>query len=45
MDIATIMVWIKISIVFYLLTILAVIDIMRKDFGSIGRKRFGQSSA
>ncbi|MBW2238551.1 MAG: PLDc N-terminal domain-containing protein [Deltaproteobacteria bacterium] len=38
MDIATIMVWIKISIVFYLLTILAVIDIMRKDFGSIGKK-------
>ncbi|MDH3344510.1 MAG: DUF805 domain-containing protein [Desulfobacteraceae bacterium] len=38
MDIATVMVWIKISIVFYLLTILVIIDIMRKDFGTIGKK-------
>ena len=38
MDIATVMVWIKISVVFYLFTILAVIDIVRKDFGTIGKK-------
>jgi uncharacterized membrane protein YhaH (DUF805 family) len=38
MEIATVMVWIKISVVFYLLTILAVIDIVRKDFGTIGKK-------
>ena len=38
MDIATAMVWIKISIVFYLFTILAIIDIVRKNFGTIGKK-------
>jgi uncharacterized membrane protein YhaH (DUF805 family) len=38
LDIATAIVWIKISILFYLLTVLAVIDIVRKDFGTIGKK-------
>ena len=38
MDIATAVFWIKISVVFYLLTILAVVDIVRKDFGTIGKK-------
>ena len=38
MDITTVIVWIKISLFFYLLTILAVIDIARKDFGSMGKK-------
>ena len=32
------MLWIKISVVFYLLTILAIIDVVRKDFGTIGKK-------
>ncbi|MBW2644505.1 MAG: PLDc N-terminal domain-containing protein [Deltaproteobacteria bacterium] len=35
---ATVIVWIKISAFFYLLTVLAVIDIIRKDFGTIGKK-------
>ena len=38
MDIATAIFWIKISVVFYLLTILAIVDIVRKDFGTIGKK-------
>ncbi len=38
MDIATVIVWIKISLFFYLLTVLAIIDIARKDFGSMGKK-------
>ena len=38
MDIATVIFWIKISVVFYLLTILAIVDIVRKDFGTIGKK-------
>ena len=38
MDLATILVWIKISLFFYLLTVLAIIDIARKDFGSMGKK-------
>lgn len=38
MDIATVTVWIKISVFFYLLTVLAIIDIIRKDFGTIGKK-------
>jgi uncharacterized membrane protein len=38
LDFATVIVWIKISVVFYLLTILAVVDIVRKDFGTIGKK-------
>jgi len=40
LDIATVIVWIKISVVFYLLTILSIVDIMRKDFGTIGKKAF-----
>ncbi len=35
---ATVIVWIKISLFFYLLTVLVIIDIARKDFGSIGKK-------
>jgi len=35
---ATVIVWIKISLFFYLLTVLAIIDIARKDFGSMGKK-------
>ncbi|MGB5993436.1 MAG: PLDc N-terminal domain-containing protein [Desulfobacterales bacterium] len=38
MDIATVIVWIKISVVFYLLTLLSIVDIVRKDFGTIGKK-------
>ncbi len=38
MDIATVTVWIEISVFFYLLTVLAIIDIIRKDFGTIGKK-------
>ena len=38
MDIATVTVLIKISVFFYLLTVLAIIDIARKDFGSMGKK-------
>lgn len=38
MDTATVIVWIKIAFFFYLLTILAIIDVMRKDFGTIGKK-------
>ena len=38
MDIATVIFWIKISVVFYLLTILSIVDIVRKDFGTIGKK-------
>jgi uncharacterized membrane protein len=38
LDIATVIFWIKISVVFYLLTILAVVDIVRKDFGTLGKK-------
>ena len=38
MDFATVIVWIKISVVFYLLTILSIVDIVRKDFGTIGKK-------
>ncbi|MBW1727487.1 MAG: PLDc_N domain-containing protein [Deltaproteobacteria bacterium] len=38
LDIATVIVWIKISAFFYLLTVLAIIDIIRKDFGTIGKK-------
>ena len=38
LDIATVIVWIKISVFFYLLTVLAIIDIIRKDFGTIGKK-------
>lgn len=38
MDLGTAMVWIKISFFFYVLTVLAIIDIMRKDFGTTGKK-------
>lgn len=30
--------WIKIGVVFFVLTILAVFDVSRKDFGTLGRK-------
>jgi uncharacterized membrane protein len=38
LDLSTAIFWIKISVVFYLLTILAIVDIVRKDFGTIGKK-------
>ena len=38
MDFATVIIWIKISVVFYLLTLLSIVDIVRKDFGTIGKK-------
>jgi len=38
LDIQTVTVWIGISVFFYLLTVLAIIDIIRKDFGTIGKK-------
>jgi len=38
LDTATVFTWIKIGVVFYILTALAVIDIARKEFGSIGKK-------
>ena len=38
LDIETAIFWIKISVVFYLLTVLAIVDIVRKDFGTIGKK-------
>jgi uncharacterized membrane protein YhaH (DUF805 family) len=38
LDTATAIVWIKISVLFYLLTVLAIIDIVHKDFGTIGKK-------
>jgi len=38
LDTPTVIFWIKISVVFYLFTILAVVDIVRKDFGTIGKK-------
>jgi hypothetical protein len=38
LDTATVLFWIKITVVFYALTLLAVVDIARKDFGSLGKK-------
>lgn len=38
MDTTTVIFWIKISVVFYLLTVLAIVDIVRKDFGTIRKK-------
>jgi uncharacterized membrane protein YhaH (DUF805 family) len=38
LDTQTVTVWIEISVFFYLLTVLAIIDIIRKDFGTIGKK-------
>ncbi len=34
----TVIVWIKIGFVFLLLTLLAIIDVTRKDFGTIQKK-------
>lgn len=31
-------IWVGIAVIFYALTIWAIIDIARKDFGTIGRK-------
>ncbi len=31
-------VWIKIGLVFFILTLLAVLDVARKDFGTLGKK-------
>lgn len=38
MDMEVISVWMKIGGVFFILTILAVVDVARKDFGTIGKK-------
>ncbi len=38
MDLETTLVWIKIGAVFFVLTILAVFDVARKDFGTMGKK-------
>jgi len=38
MDLETTLVWIKIGAVFFILTILAVFDVARKDFGTMGKK-------
>ncbi len=38
MDIASVLLWVKIGVVFYVLTIIAFIDIMFKDFGTGGKK-------
>lgn len=38
LDTTTIFFWMKIGVVFYIFTIAAIIDIARKDFGSIGMK-------
>ena len=38
MDMDIISVWMKIGAVFFILTILAVVDDARKDFGTIGKK-------
>jgi hypothetical protein len=38
LDKTTITFWITVSFFFYLLTILAIIDVIRKDFGTIGKK-------
>jgi hypothetical protein len=35
---ATVITWIKIGFVFYILTILAIFDIAFKDFGTVGKK-------
>lgn len=35
---STLTIWIIITVFFYLLTVLAIIDIIRKDFGTIGKK-------
>jgi len=38
LDTATLIFWIKVSFIFYVLTVVAIIDIVRKDFGSMGKK-------
>jgi len=38
MDWETARVWLKIGLVFFILTLLAVLDVARKDFGTIGKK-------
>ena len=38
MNSVTVITWIKIGFVFYILTVLAIIDVVFKDFGSIGKK-------
>jgi hypothetical protein len=38
MDMQTISVWMKIGVVFFVLTFLAVVDVGRKDFGTTGKK-------
>ncbi len=38
MDWETIRVWMIIGVVFFILTMLAVFDIARKDFGTLGKK-------
>jgi len=38
LDTATIIMWIKIGFAFYILTVLAIVDVALKDFGSIGKK-------
>ena len=38
LDFATAIFFFFFSVVFYLLTILAIVDIVRKDFGTIGKK-------
>jgi uncharacterized membrane protein YhaH (DUF805 family) len=40
LDTATLFFWIKVSFLFYVLTVIAIIDIARKDFGTIGKKAF-----
>jgi len=35
---ATVITWIKIGFVFYILTVLAIFDIAFKDFGTVGKK-------
>jgi uncharacterized membrane protein YhaH (DUF805 family) len=39
-DSALVIKWIIIGIVFYILTSLAILDVARKDFGSLGLKAF-----
>lgn len=38
MDWETARVWIKIGLIFFILTLLAVLDVARKDFGTLGKK-------
>ncbi len=38
MDFPTVVIWLKISFVFYIFTVIAIVDIARKDFGTMGKK-------